>query len=569
MTAKGLGINAHDAGIGSIINRHQLMVPPNQRPYAWEEIHVQTLFEDLSGAISSSDQPYFLGSVVLIQSAGDRLEVADGQQRLATTSILIAAIRDYLNKMGDNERITAEKYTNEYLIAYDEFTSEHTPKLRLNDEDNEFFLQQILIPENRVKRIIEEPATGSHKRLFRSAIIARKHVENIVLQFKQQDKAMELYRWVKYLRESAMVIAIIVPDTINAYTMFETLNDRGLRASQIDILKSALFGKAQDRQNEVRLKWSSMVSTIETVGDEDLIITYIRHYWTLSNGYTPEKELAKLVKNEVLGRQQAVTLITNLDETAPDYVALFNPIEYHGWQHIDKESRSYIYIITRILAVEQILPLLLSITRKFESAEIKLAVKILLSWSVRFIIAGSGGGGPLDRAYGQMSKEITSDTVKTAAQMKYNIRAAILRTDAEFEQSFGQARVTKGELARYYLRSLELYRQQQGLPELGGIIDDNFSANLEHILPQRRAEKWEINEQIAQQVQKRLGNMALLNPTVNVRIANKSFDDKKTAFAASSFLLTQDLVKFTNWGPDEIDERQRSLAKMAVKIWPH
>ena len=64
------------------------MVPPNQRSYAWEAPHVQTLLEDLSGTISADGAPYFLGTVVLTQGADGRLEVADGQQRLATTSIL-------------------------------------------------------------------------------------------------------------------------------------------------------------------------------------------------------------------------------------------------------------------------------------------------------------------------------------------------------------------------------------------------------------------------------------------------------------------------------------------------
>ena len=103
MNGKGLGINANDVGIGATLNQNSLMVPPNQRSYAWEESHVQTLFEDLSGAISVGSQPYFLGTLVLTQGDTDRLEVADGQQRLATTSILIAAIRDYLEGIGQPE----------------------------------------------------------------------------------------------------------------------------------------------------------------------------------------------------------------------------------------------------------------------------------------------------------------------------------------------------------------------------------------------------------------------------------------------------------------------------------
>ena len=491
MSGKGFGINAHDVGIGATLNQHLLMVPPNQRSYAWEEPHVQTLFEDLSGAISIGDQPYFLGALVLTQSEGERLEVADGQQRLATTSILIAAIRDYLEEMGSPEKRAAEKYTSEYLLIYDEMTSEHTPKLQLNYEDNDFFLNHILIPASQAQRRKTEPLVPSHQRLYHASALAKRHVDAIVSQFAKPDKAKELYKWVRFLRDAAMVIAIRVPDHINAFTMFETLNDRGLRASQTDILKNFLFGKAQDRLNEIQMKWSSLVAAIETVGDEDLLLTYLRHHWTLSHGYTAERELAALVKNEIIGRQLALTMVSSLDEYATDYTGLLNPLEYVGWSAIDKESRAYISIITRILAIEQILPLLLAVTKKFEPAQIKATVKMLLSWSVRFLVAGSGGGGPLDRAYGQLAKEVMDGIVKTASQIRERVRPGVLRTDAEFKQAFSKARATKTDLARYYLRALELLKQGDTRPELAGVIDDPFAYNVEHVMPQREFSRLE------------------------------------------------------------------------------
>ena len=198
MPVKGLGINVTDAGIGAILNQNLLMVPPNQRSYAWEESHVQTMFEDFSLAVSNSHQTYFLGTVVLTQGRADRLEVADGQQRLATTSILIAAIRDYLEAVGPNEKRAADKYTNDYLLIYDEMTGEHTPKLQLNVEDNDFFLNQILIPAGQTKRQTTEPSVFSHLRIYRAAELARAHVENIVSQFNKADKAKELYGWIKF-----------------------------------------------------------------------------------------------------------------------------------------------------------------------------------------------------------------------------------------------------------------------------------------------------------------------------------------------------------------------------------
>jgi uncharacterized protein with ParB-like and HNH nuclease domain len=137
----GIGIAIGESGIGSVLNRYSLRVPLNQRSYAWEEDHVRTLLQDFSNAIASETKTYFLGTIVLSQSGDNKWEVADGQQRLATTSILISAIRDHLSSGSPNEKEAAQKYTQNFLLEFDELSGEHLPKLRLNIEDNDFFMK--------------------------------------------------------------------------------------------------------------------------------------------------------------------------------------------------------------------------------------------------------------------------------------------------------------------------------------------------------------------------------------------------------------------------------------------
>lgn len=569
MKKQGLGINAHDVGIGATLKQNLLTVPPNQRSYAWEETHVQTLLDDLSAAIQSDGQPYFLGTLVLTQGDGGRLEVADGQQRLATTSIFIAAIRDRLEGLGAPERKAADKFTSTFLLEYDVVSGENTPRLMMNYEDNVYFTNQILISPSEVNRAASPADASSHQRLYNAADVARRHVANIVSQFsKTETQARELYRWVDFLEHNAMVIAIRVPDTINAYTMFETLNDRGLRASQTDILKNFYFGKAGDRLPEMQHRWATMSATIEAVGGEDLIITYLRHNWTLTHGYTPERDLAAQVKNEVTGKQQSLNLVSELDALSNDYAGLQNPLEYVGWNNVDKETRAYIYNITRILEIEQILPLLMAVIKKFGADQTKAAMRMFLSWSVRFLVAGSGGGGPLDRAYGDLAKRVYEGQITTTKQLREQVRPGVLRTDAEFQQAFSKARVTKGVLYRYYLRALEACMEGDSNSDLGGTLDDSFAYNAEHIMPQRESADWPIAEQTAMQFRRRLGNMVLLNPEQNVRLGNKGFDEKRAVYSGSPLLITQQIGGYLTWGPNEIDEWQGRLAELAVKIWP-
>ena len=91
-------------GIAALLKRERLMVPPNQRPYAWKEEHVYDLLHDLNAAIGNNDPDYFLGTIVL--TAGNSMpEVTDGQQRLATTTILLARIRDKFFELNAEQAV--------------------------------------------------------------------------------------------------------------------------------------------------------------------------------------------------------------------------------------------------------------------------------------------------------------------------------------------------------------------------------------------------------------------------------------------------------------------------------
>src|SRR5262249_47280578 len=312
-------------------------------------------------------------------------------------------------------------------------SGEHVPKLTLNSEDNDFFVKNAFLPPDHEHKGSAQPTTESHHLLAQAIAICRAHVQNIIKPYAKPDQAKRLYEWISFLRESAVIIEIRVPDSFNAYTLFETLNDRGLRASQADILKNYLFGKAQDRLTEVAPKWGAMVSVIESVDVDDLLLTYLRHNWISYNGPTIEKELAERIREKVVGRQHAVDMATALAINALDYAALFSPLEHTGWLKFDKRTRAYIYIMTRILQIEQIRPLWLPVLRNFPREEAGAACKMFVSWSVRFLIARGGGGGVLDRHYGLRAKEITEGSVKTTTELAARMKG-VVRTNAEFRE---------------------------------------------------------------------------------------------------------------------------------------
>jgi hypothetical protein len=566
-----LGIDFEIIGIASALSRYTLRVPLNQRSYAWEDVHVTRLLEDLSNQLSKAEdeRTYFLGTIVLAHDEQENLLVADGQQRLATTSILIGAIRDYLfgtNVTGD--RRTADKYTHKFLIEYDETHDEESPKLYLNAMDRDFFTKTILLPPGDAERSQTKRKYSSHDRLVTAAKLARKHIEAGVSLLPKSERAKSLIQWVNFLENRVLVIAIKVPKDIDAYRIFETLNDRGLRASQVDILKSHLFQQAEDKlTTDVEPRWASMVSVIESLGDDELVLYYVRHFWISRYGPTTEDELASSFKVNVMGRRQAVAIATALEEQASDYMALLTPLEHPRLASFSKEARGCLAAITTLLKIVQIRPLLLAILQKFSVPEAKNAFEKCLSWSVRYLVVGGAGGGVLERYYGLRAKEVFQGEISTAEQLSEKMRA-IVPDDITFERAFRIHEVSKLVIARYYLHSLENYKRGDSKPQIGYFEVPENSTNVEHIMPDRERDGWDISFTEAQANYKRIGNMTLLSARLNSQLGCAPFSVKKTIYSESTFLLTQEVAEYKEWGQKQVDKRQGELAEIAPKVWP-
>jgi uncharacterized protein with ParB-like and HNH nuclease domain len=113
-------------GIGHALADSTLVVPKDQRHYAWTKKHVKDLCQDVAAAIDKNETEYFLGSIVVIGDPSDKLEVVDGQQRLATLTILFATLRDYFSGQHDPR---ADDVEHNYLLTRDILTQELVPRL--------------------------------------------------------------------------------------------------------------------------------------------------------------------------------------------------------------------------------------------------------------------------------------------------------------------------------------------------------------------------------------------------------------------------------------------------------
>ena len=171
-----------------------------------------------------------------------------------------------------------------------------------------------------------------------------------------------------------------------------------------------------------------------------------------------------------------------------------------------------------------------------------------------------------ERNYAVRALDIRKSDIRTARQLE-KAMADVVPGNAQFAAAFETARVSRSDLARYYLRALESKAAGDPQPEL--VPNDDEVINLEHILSQSPTSSWSfLDDETARGYHKRLGNVCLLKAKANSKIGNASFAQKKTHYKRSDFELTKGIASHNSWGSDEIAERQRKLAALAVKTWP-
>jgi len=554
-------IGFEQKGIGEALEANFFRVPPNQREYAWEKEHIEDLFRDLSDAEDRNEPEYFLGMIVLTKRDGS-LWIADGQQRLATTSILLAAIRDYLR--AHNEAVFAEQIDTTFLRKSAFGSLETTPKLRLNTADNDFYERRILGTAFAVARS-GDPKAVSNRRLETAATLAAEHVRERVATNSHAVQVERLIKTATFIKERATVVLVTTPDDLGAFRMFETLNDRGVEAAQSDLVKNYLLTLVEKdgRGAEVLQRWTSMLTDLGSTGSEE-VVRYLRHYYYFQYGHVREHKLFEEIRERVRASADAVQFANDVAECASDYVALWRP-EDDRWTDYGPTTRQHVEIL-RMLRVDQLRPLHLAVMRRFSIPEARKAFRLFVACSIRLAVGGGSKVGRIDRECAVRAVKIGRAEITTAKQLA-SAMAEIVPTDAEFEPYFAVATTGRADLARYVLRALEMHLKHDPAPELVPNVNQDV-VNLEHILPKKPGNGWVIDARTAEGLYNRYGNLALLKKSVNKTIGNGSFAEKKKALKGSVFSLTAEVAKIDDWDADAIQERQKRMAHLAVETWP-
>jgi len=543
-------------GISNVLKTRRFKVPAYQRSYAWETEHVEALLADVNDAIKAKENEYFLGSIVVTGPDERRFEVVDGQQRLTTVSLLIAAIRNRFREEKDDEAATSIR--NDFLASVDRKTKEREPKLALNEVDNELY--QELIEDSSIIDKSKYPRQ-SHKRLLAAANCMDAYIENLCEL--SPDSEETLHEWLDYLETNLKVILVVAPDDSNAFVIFETLNDRGLELAISDLLKNYLFHRSGEKIAETQNRWLTMVATLESASDDPLVVTFLRHFAMSKYGLVREKELFSIIRKKVTSKKLALQFSTELSIAAKTYAALINT-DHELWTGYDTQTRDAVFAMN-LLGMTQVRPLLLAILEKFEKKKASSALKKLVAVAVRFQIVGGAGGGTLERIYSDAARGVTEGKLNSIDEILKGF--STLPPDSAFISAFAVASISKQPIARYYLRMLET-----GAP--GASIElvpsaDTGQVNLEHVLPLNPSKKWGATwtPDDVKAFQKRLGNLAIVASKINSKIANEGFEAKKDEIAKSAFHFTKSIAEESKWDQATIERRQMAMAQVAAKVW--
>lgn len=406
-------------GIGNIIKQSLLKVPVNQRPYAWKLGHVDELLDDIKEAMSDGSDAYFLGTVVLVDSDSGRKLIADGQQRIATTSIILARCRDLLRSLNEIE--DANAIETEFLRRYVRKSKDFEFLLTMNVEDDLYF-KKIIIDKDWAIGEPDQPDSiyPSNERLFQASQAALSYLSGEIGHLSSKNAVDALNRWADFLKERASVVAVTVSDEVGAFRMFETLNDRGLRASQADILKNYLFSRVDPSDlDQIQAQWNQMYGALADRFDDadEQMIKYLKYFWILGNGLTRDRELAANIKKKVKKPRQAIDFVTDANSAVADYVAIFNSQDAK-WKSHGQGVRDDLQTLTSIIGIEQIVPLVFAVSNKFDPIETKKACQLFVAWSVRFILGGTGRAGRLDKQYADLANEVGCNRIRSAKELR-------------------------------------------------------------------------------------------------------------------------------------------------------
>lgn len=547
----------------------QFVIPIYQRTYSWTEKECRQLWDDIVRC-GSSDKiaVHFVGSIVYVESGLSQvthqapLLVIDGQQRLTSVSLLLAALAKYVRETEPFDGFSQRKIKNYYLLNPEE-TGERHFKLLLSQTDKASL--------NAIVGSGEQPSqpslrvTGNYG-LFESWIKSEK---------------MDLAVICKGLAKLVVVDIALTRDQDNPQLIFESMNSTGKELSQADLIRNfILMGLEPVLQTKLYEQfWRPMEIDFGQEAYGTHFDGFMRHYLTVLSGEIPNisavyeafKAHARNTRPEFPDDKSH---IESLVREIRDYARHFCAIALGGETDADLKMA---FQDLRELKVDVAYPFLLELYRDYKAellpkAEVLATVRLIEAYVFRRVVCAIPTNS-MNKTFANFAKGLKKDRYFESVQAQFLLLPSYRRfpSDEEFHRDLHTRDLYNFRSRSYWLRRLENHgrRERVAVDEL----------TIEHILPQNEnlSSKWREDlgddwQRIQQTWLHTLGNLTLT--AYNSDFSDRPFSEKRDMPGApekglrqSPLNLNRGLGALERWDETAIQVRADKLADLAVSVW--
>ncbi|MEV8287479.1 GmrSD restriction endonuclease domain-containing protein [Streptomyces niveus] len=547
----------------------QFQVPLYQRTYSWKEKQLRQLWTDILEQaelleFGEKASTHFLGSVVLAPSPQNeatfpRWLVVDGQQRLTTLSLALAAIRDHV---ADAQPGEAERIDEEYLINKRKSGSDHF-RLLPTQADQRQFAAHIRGP------LAEQSLGGSVAAAY--SFFRRKLVEAADPAAPQ-----DVFRIEQAITARLTLVAVTAERGDNVHRIFESLNNTGLKLSQADLLRNYLFMKLRTRGKQVyetywlplqdslsndeleQLMWLQLVlDGDDRVRRQDL---YAAQQQRFERGEVNEAEIEAYIRE--LNRRSSLFRRLLHPEEEPDPAVRAHLHRLDSWQ------------------AQVTYPVLMMLLDRRErgdlnSADTARAMSYIESFLVRRMMCRVPTNN-LNRIF-QAAPEQLPQNVSVADGLHQLLSAEnrFWPDDDELREKVRTAPFY--QYGRWHQRKMVLQRLEESYEHPEPVDFEVAQLTIEHVMPQAPGDEWlrmlsedatlgESAEDLHSRLQHTLGNLTLT--AVNSELSNRPFERKQNLLQGSHLEMNRRIAATERWGAKEIRARADDVADRAITLWP-
>ena len=565
-------MQAGETTLNKLLNTsRQFIVPIFQRNYSWQKSQYEQLWFDILRASKFKEkQNHFIGSIVYIDMgtpAGrpQQLLLIDGQQRLTTISILLCAIKDYVQKFNlETKLINLAKIKNQFLYNSDEI-DEDRYKLLLNVQDKETYIKLI---DNTIFTV-NKPATN----IIKCYEFFYERIEDFIKQYGQID---EIYAGIFKL---SLVSISLDKDSDNPQMIFESMNSTGKDLSQTDLLRNyLLMDLTPEKQTRLyKTYWKPM----EELFGEDIYKNDVNKFdYFIRDFLTLKSDTGHICKiNNVYENFKRHYLDNNCEKFAV-LKDLFTYAKYYACidllQENDDELKLYWQEFKK-LDSHVVYPFLLKLYDDYSrqiliKEDFKKILQVVISYLWRRAICEIPTNS-LSKTFATLYQAVDKEDYVNSIIKAFVFKSIYKRfpSDYEVREKLQTKDIYHFRLRKYLLEALENYYHKEpiDLNTANYTIEHIMPQNIEHNLSwqQMLGENW---QEVHSLYLHTLGNLTITG--YNAEMSNKSFGEKvngESGFKHSHLKLNESIVQCDVWNKKAIQRRTNILTDIILKIWKY